>query len=219
MSDDVRRESLEDRIRDQFPTVFITLVSVLVGLVLADLVAEARARMVLWPLDPGTLRTWFELAANTVSTLVAWIVYSHIAISRRHIPSFADALIGFSLPFVLLIGTTFVGTRNAWPWFYFASAFLALSFASTIWLHRVMRLEQELATFGHLLRRDGYTSIFLLGAPFYLAVGVADQHGLLSLWLEDICAAVAAPSALLACHLFLRDWHYAISTAPAIEAE
>src|SRR5579862_1918910 len=94
-------EQLEHRIREQFPALFITLVSVLIGLALADLVAEARARMVLWPLSLSTLRTWCQLSANFFSALGAWVVYAHIGISRRRIPGLSDAFIAFSMPIIL----------------------------------------------------------------------------------------------------------------------
>ena len=63
----VGHDDLETRIKDQFPALFITLVSVLIGLALADLVSEARVRMVFWPVNLHTLRTWFELSGNLLS--------------------------------------------------------------------------------------------------------------------------------------------------------
>lgn len=215
MNSKVRHEDLETRIRDQFPALFITLVSVLIGLALTDLVSEARVRMVLWPITLHTLRTWFELSANLLSALGAWVVYAHIAISRRRIPSLADAIIAFTLPLCLLFGNSFVGVEPAWPWFYFATAFLTLSLFNTIWLLHIMRSESELATFRHLGRPTGYMSIFIAGIPFYAVAGWADQHKLLSPLLEDACVASAAPAALILCHVFLRDWHHAIGKARA----
>jgi hypothetical protein len=207
------RKSLENRIKNQFPALFITLVSVLVGLVLADLVAEARARMVLWPITLSTLRTWFQLSANGISALALWTVYAHIGISRRRVASLTDSFIAFTLPFCLLFGNSFVGLKLMWPWFYFATCFLALSLVNTIWLLHILSAEDGLSSFRYLLRPGGYTSIFAAGIPFYAAAGWADQHNLLSPLLEVLCAATAAPAALLVCHLFLRDWHYAISLA------
>jgi hypothetical protein len=209
-------QDVEERIRDQFPAVLITLVSVLIGLVLADLVAEARARMVFWPLSLDALRTWFQFATNGLSALVAWIVYSHIGISRRRIPSFADALIAFSVPLGLLFGTSVVGIPQAWAWFYFASGFLFVSLATTIWLLRIILTEEEeLAGFKRFMRPMGYLSVFAMGIPFYAAAGWADQHHLLSPLLEVLCVASGPPSALLACHLFLRDWRIAIGAPRA----
>ena len=211
----IQDQSLEDRIKDQFPSLFITLVSVLIGLVLADLVAEARTRMVFWPINLHTLCTWFEFSTNGLSALVAWIVYSHIGVSRRHVPTLADALIAFSVPLALLFGTSFVGIDTIWPWFYFASFFLAMSLASTLYLLRVLRDEPELSTFGHIFRPSGYLSIFVSGIPSYALAGWLDQHHHLSPLVEMLLVATAPPSALVACHLFLRDWREAVSRAKA----
>jgi hypothetical protein len=218
MTHKVAHDDLESRIKDQFPAVIITLVSVLIGLALADLISEARARMVFWPINLHSLRTWFQFSANLFSALSAWVGYSHLAISRRRIPSLSDALTAFTLPLALLFGNSFVGTEPGWPWFYFAAAFLALCLVTTLWTFHLLHSESELATFRHLGRPTGYISIFATGIPFYVLAGWADQHNFLSPLVEDICVASAAPSALIMCHVFLRDWRRAISRAHAIEA-
>ena len=73
---------LEDRIKQQFPSLFITLLSVLIGLVFADLVSEARARMTLWPLNIDTLRTWGQVVAMGTNTLNCWVFLAYIGIAR-----------------------------------------------------------------------------------------------------------------------------------------
>jgi hypothetical protein len=211
-------EDLERRIRDQFPTLYITLVSVLVGLALADLVAEARARMELWPLNLDTLRTWGELTGNLFSALAAWVVYAHIGISRRHIPTFADSLIAFTLPLFLLLLNSYVGVTPMWKWLYLASGFLVFSIATTLWNFHILRQETELASFRHLARITGYPIIFVTGIPFYAAAGWADQHHLLSPLLETLCALIPAPSALFLCHIFLREWRTAIDATHSAQS-
>ena len=203
-------EELENRIREQFPALYITLVSVLVGLALADLVAEARVRMVLWPLAIDTMRTWGELTGNLFSALAAWVVYAHLGISRRRIPTFADSLIAFSLPLFILILNSYVGVSPMWKWLYFASGFLAFSLATTLWNFHILRRETELASFRHLARLTGYPAVFVTGIPFYAVAGWADQNGYLSPLLEVFVAWIPAPSALFTCFIFLREWRGAI---------
>ena len=204
---------IEHRIRDQFPALYITLVSVLIGLALADLVSQARERMVLWPLELDALRTWGELCGNLFSGLSCWIVYAHLGISRRRIPIIADSIIAFTLPLYLLILNSFVGVMPMWKWLYCASGFLAFSLATTIWNFHVMQQEKELASFDRLGRATGYRLILLTGIPFYAVAGWADRNGYLSPLLETIVAWVPAPSALMLGHLFLRDWQQAIAEA------
>jgi hypothetical protein len=204
-------EELEHRIREQFPALYITLVSVFIGLALADLVAEARAHMALWPLTLDTLRTWGELTGNLFSALSAWTIYAHLGISRRRIPTFADSLIAFTLPLFLLILNSYVGVTPMWKWLYFASGFLVFSLATTLWNFHILRLETELASFRRLGRLTGYPVIFITGIPFYAVAGWADQSGYLSPLLETLVAWIPAPSALFACFIFLREWRAAVS--------
>jgi hypothetical protein len=105
---------IEQRIKDQFPAVFITLVSVLVGLALSDLVAEARAHMTLWPLNLATLRTWAQIFANGTSAIAVWIVFAHVGIARRRVPDIFDSLIAFGPPLLLLMANSFVGQKEIW---------------------------------------------------------------------------------------------------------
>jgi hypothetical protein len=201
---------LEHRIREQFPALYITLVSVLIGLALADLVAEARVRMELWPLNIDTLRTWGELTGNLFSALAAWVVYAHLGISRRRIPTFADSLIAFTLPLFLLILNSYVGVAPMWKWLYFAAGFLVFSLATTLWNFHILRLETELASFRRLGRLTGYPMIFITGVPFYAIAGWADQNGHFSPLLETLVAWIPAPSALFTCFIFLHEWRTAI---------
>jgi len=201
---------LEHRIREQFPALYITLVSVLIGLALADLVAEARTRMELWPLNLDTLRTWGELNGNLFSALVAWTVYAHLGISRRRIPSFADSIIAFTLPLFLLLLNSYVGITPMWKWLYLAAGFLVFSLMTTLWNFHNLRQETELASFRRLGRLGGYPMVFITGIPFYAAAGWADQHGYFSPLLETIIAWIPAPSALFAGFVFLREWNAAI---------
>jgi hypothetical protein len=203
-------EQLEHRIREQFPALYITLVSVLIGLALADLVAEARMRMELWPLNLDTLRTWGELNGNLFSALAAWTVYAHLGISRRRIPSFADSIIAFTLPLFLLLLNSYVGVAPMWKWLYLAAGFLVFSLMTTLWNFHNLRQEAELASFRRLGRLTGYPMVFITGIPFYAGAGWADQNGYLSPLLETIVAWIPAPSAMFACFIFLREWNAAI---------
>ncbi len=158
-------EYLEERIRHQFPALFITLVSVLIGLVLADLVAEAQARMVLWPLSLATLRTWGQIGAQGASAMTAWVIYSHIGISRERIPMLADSFIAFVVPLTILIGTSLVGRAAIWPFFYYGSASLAVSLVTVRWLLHLSRGEAKLAALSRLLQTRGLFRMFYGGIP------------------------------------------------------
>lgn len=204
---------IEQRIKEQFPTVFITLVSVLVGLALSDLVSEARAHMMLWPLNLATLRTWMQIFANGTSALVVWIVFAHVGIARRRVPDLYDSLIAFGTPLLLLIANSFVGQKDIWPWFYIASVYLAVSLA-TSYLHTRMALhEPELESLRGLLRMSGHLGFLSAGVVIFGVAGYCDQSGYLSPLAELLVAALPLPSALLIAHLFMRDWRMGVLAA------
>jgi hypothetical protein len=204
---------IEQRIKDQFPAVFITLVSVLVGLALSDLVAEARAHMTLWPLNLATLRTWAQIFANGTSAIAVWIVFAHVGIARRRVPDIFDSLIAFGPPLLLLMANSFVGQKEIWPWFYNASIYLAVC-AITSYLHTRMALhEPELASLRTLLRMSGHVGLLLSGSVIFGIAGYCDQHGYLSPLAELLIAALPMPAAALVTYGFMRDWRRGIQAA------
>ena len=125
--------SLRSQVERQFPTLFITLLSVLIGLVFADLFGRVRARVTLWPFDLATFRTWGQIFASGFCAFAVWVVFAHIGISRRHIPTLADSVIVFVLPVPLMVGSSLAGRSEIWPWYYFAIGYLVICAVSTHW--------------------------------------------------------------------------------------
>jgi hypothetical protein len=209
---------LEERIKQQFPSLFITLLSVLIGLVFADLVSEARGRMTLWPLGVGTLRTWGQIFAMGTNALNCWVFLAYIGIARLRIPTLDDSLIVFMAPVPLLIGNSFVGLRELWPWLYYASFYLFMSLITTFVQVRAASAERELASFARITKPLGPLLVLYLGIPFYAAAGWADSHGMLSPVAEMLLAASATPAALSFMWLFFRSWRRAIEETPALSS-
>lgn len=206
---------LEDRIKQQFPSLFITLLSVLIGLVFADLVSEAHARMTLWPLTVDTIRTWGQIFAMGTCALTGWVFLAHIGISRLRIPTLEDSLIVFLTPVPLLIGNSFVGLKEVWPWFYYASFYLAMSLGATLMQARMASAESELASFARIAKPFGPALVLYIGIPFYAAAGWADSQAMFSPVTEMLLAISPTPAALCFLWLFFRSWHRAIAETSA----
>jgi hypothetical protein len=145
--------------------------------------------------------------------MTAWIVYSHIGVSRERIPELADSLVAFIVPLTLLLAMSLIGREEIWPWFYYASFSLVVSLATSMWLLHLSRAEPGLARLGRLLRSRGYFAIFYAGIPTFALAGWLGQLNLLSPLAEVLVAMIPMPTALLAAYLFLRDWREAITAA------
>jgi len=207
---------LRARVIDQSPAVFVTLVSVLVGLVLSDLVTEARTHMRLWPLDFMAVRTWGQLFSNGTSALSVWIVMAHLGVARRRVPHLTETVIAFAPPLVLLAATSFVGRPQIWPWFYGASAYLATALAADTLYVRLTMDQPAGQRFARLLHPLGHHLVIYLGIPTYLAGAYLDQHGWLPPALELTLALFPIPAALIVTWMFFRDWRIALdSKTPA----
>ena len=77
----------ERRVRESFPGVFVTFLSILIGLVLADLVGMARERPDLWPPASASLRTWLQLGFMVELIVLSWLAYVHVGVARRAVPA------------------------------------------------------------------------------------------------------------------------------------
>ncbi|HEY2359278.1 MAG TPA: hypothetical protein VGH86_17645 [Phenylobacterium sp.] len=209
--DDEATSELRARVIDQAPAVFVTLVSVLVGLVLSDLVTEARAHMHLWPLDFMAVRTWGQLFSNGTSALSVWIVLAHLGIARRRVPHLTETLSAFAPPMLLLAAASFVGRPEIWPWFYGASAYLVTALVADIFNVRLTMDQPSGRRFARLLHPLRHHLVIYLGAPTYLLGGYLDQHGWLPSAPQLALAFLPIPAALTLTWTFFQDWRTAVA--------
>ena len=205
-------EDLEARVARQFSTLYLTLVSVLVGLVLSDLFSTIHARVVLWPLTLETARTWCQIFGNILAVLSAWVTYSHLGMLRNRLPTIWDTVDVVLVLNVIPLNAA-VGLHEGAIWFFWAAAYLLLALvAIKINLQQATR-EPALRHLPRLGRFGGPYTFLWFGAPAYLVVAVASWFHLTSPWLELAAAASAPPAAVLVTILFMREWRAAVQSA------
>jgi hypothetical protein len=203
-------DDLRSRVIQQTPAVFVTLVSVLIGLVLSDLVTEARSHMHLWPMDRLAVLTWGQLLSNGISALSVWVVLAHLGVARRRVPHIVETISAFGPPLILLAATSVVGRSEIWPWLYGASVYLAISIVSDTVQVRLTMDQPGGERFAGLSHPLGHLMVCYAGAPLYLAAAILDQHGLLPGQLEIVMAYAPLPTALVLIWMFFRDWRAAL---------
>jgi hypothetical protein len=201
------------KVIDQSPSVFITLISVLVGLVLTDLVTDARARMHLWPLDFMAIRTWGQLIGQGTCAVAFWVILAHLGIVRKRFPDLLETVSAFVPPVILLAAATFVGRPAIWPWFYLAALYLFTGIAVIIVQVRMTMSQPGGAALRRLLRPTGQLSMLYLGAAAFLLGGLLDQHGWLPPSAVLTLALAPTPMSLFVAWLFLYDLREVLSAA------
>jgi len=208
-------ENLETRVARQFPTLYLTLVSVLVGLVLSDLFSTVHARVVLWPLTMETTRTWSQIFGNILAVLSSWVTYSHLGLLRNRLPTVWDT-VDAVLVLVTIPLNSAVGLHEGASWFFWAAAFTLLGLTAVkINLWQATR-EESLRHLPRIGRFGGPYTFVWLGAPGYLAVAVASHLHLTTPLLELAVAATAPLAGVLVTILFMREWREAVRQRPEI---
>lgn len=202
-------ETLEHRVARQFSSLYLTLVSVLVGLVLSDLFSEIHERMTLWPLTLENARTWFQIFGNCLAVLSSWVTYSHLGLLRNRMPTIWDS-VDAMLVLVTVPLNAATGRHDAAAWFLWAAVFLFLGLTAVrinLWQATI---EPALAHLPRLGRFGGpYTFVFL-GVPGYLMMALASYLHWTPLWLEVAATATAPVAAVVVTILFMREWRAAV---------
>jgi hypothetical protein len=202
-------EDLERRVAGQFAPLYLTFVSVLVGLVLSDLFGQVHERMVLWPLTLETIRTWCQILGDALGALSAWVTYSHLGLLRRRLPTIWDTLDAV-LVLVTIPLNAATGRHDAAAYFFWGAAYCLLAiFAVRINLRQATR-EPALAHLPRLGRFGGPYAFLYLGVPSYLAMAAASYLHLAPPLLEVAAAASGPIGAVLVSILFMREWRAAV---------
>lgn len=206
-------ENLEGRVARQFSSLYLTLVSVLVGLVLSDLYSDVHERMTLWPLTLETSRTWCQIFGSTLAVLSSWVTYSHLGLLRNRVPTIWDT-VDAMLVLVTIPLNAATGQHDATAWFFWAAAFLLLGLTAVRINLRQATREPALAHLPRIGRFGGPYTFAYLGAPGYLAMAIASYLHLTSPLLELAAAATAPIAAVLVTILFMREWRAAVLNPP-----
>jgi hypothetical protein len=125
---------LSERLRDHFSVVYITIVSIMLGLALDDAVSVVR--------DVGQLDLFTGLTAafSIIVIFNAWVGYSMSASVARLVPSVWDALNVFALSFAHFALNTAIGKA---PIVFFVVAGVYAGIAGIVIYYNVRRINQD----------------------------------------------------------------------------
>lgn len=198
-------ESLEQRVAGQFSGLYMTLVSVMVGLVLADLLGQIHERMTLWPMSWMTARTWLQIFATFSAAMSAWVAYTHLGMLRRRLPTILDT-VDACLVLITLPLNAWAGRADATGWFVFAAAYCFLGLAAVSINARQSTREPMLRRVPELVRFRGPFLFLYIGGPSYVVMAVLSYLHLAPMWLQCLSAAAAVVAGALTVGAFIPEW-------------
>ncbi len=129
-------DSIRDRAKDQFPSVLLTLLSIVQALALEFLWDHSRHRPELYETSWTALLSWLQIAASFNVIILIWLTYAGMVMRFRWTPTTADSILPFFVGLIQFLMIDIMGSDRLGLWFLvLALIFGTMNFVS----HRVMR--------------------------------------------------------------------------------
>ncbi len=109
-------KSIRDRASQKFPSVLLTLLSIVQAVALEKLWEQSRLRPELFDASWMTLVSWLQLAATLFVIIFIWLSYVGLVMRFRFTPVLSDLILPFLVGLLefLLIEMTHPGRLGAW---------------------------------------------------------------------------------------------------------
>jgi hypothetical protein len=204
-----------DQVKNQFASIQLTFVSVMIGLVLADLVQQMRDILPGLPLRLRTLVYWGEALGIGITAASTFNFYAIVAVTGSRLPTMRLSLLSLTAPLSLLVANSYVGDPMLWCWFFAATGYLVLAVFTT---DQMVSDQAREPGFAPLLGIVGFAPsrmVLIACVVLYVAAGLAALVEQLPDWLALALTFGSAPASLLHQHLLFREWHRALAEIDA----
>jgi len=192
------------RLEDRFPTIYITLISVLLAVGLEDAISQVRA------VESNELFNWIITIYVCGTTLAAWTGYSFIAITQVRRPRLFDSVNVFALAIGIFIINSSIGEAHHW-FFYATSLYMFLAAYAVIYnirmLAEVMPFEMQFRDWAPCLWGT------LLYSPPAALAGWLSYNGVIDQTMEILLAFVVMTQPPLWSMSFYKMWKKAVYRA------
>ena len=180
--------AMRDRTKEHFPTVLLTLLSIVQALALELLWSHLSETDYLFESSWISAISWVQILATLLGLILIWVVYANNVMRFRWVPVTSDSVYPFLIGLIEFVLIETLGPEEIGVWF----MFMALMFGMMIWVaHAHMRrarldIENEafFSSYKPAKFRDFYPQMtivcaLLLGGVYLLVSG---NQGLLAMF-------------------------------------
>ena len=143
-----RATKLSNRVKDQLPTVLLTLLSIVQALALELLWGHASTQASLFE---GTTLTlwleWLQLVATFIGVLLVWLIYSSMVMRFRWVPTTGDLVFPFLVGILEFLMIELLGSHVLGPWLVVLGVIFAIMTWASQMTYRRARLDPENSDF------------------------------------------------------------------------
>ena len=134
---------MRKRALQQFPTILVTLVSIIQALALELMWSEITGADYLWELTVESVIAWGTITVTLLGILQIWVLYSTLVIGFTWRPTLRDSILPFVLGIQEFSLVSLIGSQFSALWLYvLASMFLFANYIAHISVRRA-RFEPE----------------------------------------------------------------------------
>jgi len=199
-----------ERIEDRFPSIYITLISVLLAVGLEDAISQVRS------VESNELFNWIIVIYVAGTTISAWTGYSFIAITQVRRPRLLDSFNVFGLAIGVFILNSSIGAAHHWFFFAFSLYMVLASYAV------VYNIKMLADTMPFDMRFSDWAPCLwgvLLYSPPAAIAGWFSYSGQLSATTEITLAVVAMIQPPLWAMSFYKMWKNAMNRAQELGSD
>jgi hypothetical protein len=136
-------EKIRNQAKEMFPSVYLTLLSMIQALALEALWSAVNERPHLWAGGSVALVGWFQVVATLQTIFFVWVAFTLLVIRLRWVVSVWDSAIPFALGLAQFALVALIQPRTLHLWFYVGAATACFGAWANLALTRVARREPE----------------------------------------------------------------------------
>ncbi len=180
--------TMRDRAKEHFPTVLLTLLSIVQALALELLWSHLRETAYLFQPSWITAISWLQILATFIGLVLIWVVYANNVMRFRWVPVTSDSVYPFLIGLIEFMLIESLGPDEIGLWF----MFLALIFGMMTWVgHTNMRRARQdsdnedfFSSYEPAELRDFYPAITIVLALMFVGVYllISGNQGLLAMF-------------------------------------
>ena len=119
------------RVKDQLPTVLLTLLSIVQALALELQWEHLTSTPELYALSPAAALEWLQMIATFMGVLLVWLIYSSMVMRFRWVPTTGDLVFPFFVGLLEFLLIELLGAHLLGPWLVtFAVVFALMTWSS-----------------------------------------------------------------------------------------
>jgi hypothetical protein len=134
-------DSIRNRAKKRFPTVLLTLLSIVQALALEFLWDHSRHRPELYEVSATALLAWLQIAATLNVVILIWLAYAGMVMRFRWTPTTADSIWPFFVGLIQFQLIDLMGTDNLGRWLVVLAVLFGLM--SVVNHHAMKRARQD----------------------------------------------------------------------------